>query len=129
MRPMNRSTVCPRRLRRLTFGSVLLLDRLLMQAVRQSPVECASSRRHQAAAIDGRGPRVHGHGVLGMYRLTGDIVYRDKGASCLDWLYFRSCSRFEDSWANHFGPREPWRPILRRRVDHRLDGAHRPGVP
>jgi hypothetical protein len=88
-------------LRHVTFWS-LFLDRLLMQAVRQSPVNLRPLLGIKPLpSTKGRGYMAAGY--FSMYRLTGDVEYRDKGASCLDWLAAHKSPKFaEYSWANHF---------------------------
>jgi len=88
-------------LRRLTFGSPLL-SRILMQLVRQSPLnlrpllgivplESTKGRGYMAA------------GYLARWQTTGDGQYRDKAVACLEWLMEHKSPRFDEySWANHF---------------------------
>ena len=88
-------------LRRLTFGN-LLLDRLLMQAVRQSPINLRPLLGIQPLpSTKGRGYMAAGY--LEMYRLTNDAEYVEKARGCLDWLIAHKSPRFNQfSWANHF---------------------------
>jgi rhamnogalacturonyl hydrolase YesR len=88
-------------LRRLTFGS-LFLDRLLMQAVRQSPINLRPLLGIKPLpSTKGRGYMAAGY--ITMYRLTGDSEYREKAIRCLEWLMEHKSPKFaEYSWANHF---------------------------
>jgi rhamnogalacturonyl hydrolase YesR len=88
-------------LRRLTFGS-LLLDRLLMQAVRQSPINLRPLLGIKPLpSTKGRGYMAAGY--LEMFRLTNDKAYAEKARGCLDWLMAHKSPRFKQcSWANHF---------------------------
>jgi hypothetical protein len=88
-------------LRCLTFGS-LLLDRFLMQAVRQSPInlrpllgiKCLPSTK-------GRGYMAAGY--LTLYTLTQQLAYKRKAIDCLEWLMAHRSPKFREySWANHF---------------------------
>jgi hypothetical protein len=88
-------------LRPLTFGS-LFLDRLLMQAVRQSPVNLRPLVGiRPLPSTKGRGYMAAGY--LTLFNVTGDPEYEAKAARCLDWLVaHRSPRSAEHSWANHF---------------------------
>jgi hypothetical protein len=88
-------------LRRLTFGS-LLLDRLLMQAVRQSPVNLRPLLGiRPLPSTKGRGYMAAGY--LEMFRLTKDKEYEEKARGCLEWLIAHKSPKFQEySWANHF---------------------------
>ena len=88
-------------LRRLTFGN-LLLDRMLMQAVRQSPINLRPLLRIKPLpSTKGRGYIAAGY--LEMFRLTKDEEYVEKARGCLDWLIANKSPRFTQfSWANHF---------------------------
>jgi rhamnogalacturonyl hydrolase YesR len=88
-------------LRRLTGGN-LLLDRLLMQAVRQSPINLRPLVGIKPLpSTKGRGYMAAGY--LTMHRLTGAHEYRERAIRCLDWLREHKSSRFQEySWANHF---------------------------
>jgi hypothetical protein len=88
-------------LRRLTFGN-LFLDRLLMQAVRQSPFNLRPLLGIKPLpSTKGRGYMAAGY--ITMYRLTGDPEYREKAIRCLEWLRRNKSPKFEEySWANHF---------------------------
>jgi hypothetical protein len=87
--------------RPLTFGN-LFLDRLLLQLVRQSPVNLRPI--FGVKPLDstiGRGYMAWGYCT--MFKLTGDPVYRAKTASCLEWLMENKASRFQEhTWGKHF---------------------------
>ena len=88
-------------LRPLTFHN-LLLERILQQAVRQSPInfrpligikplESTKGRGYMAA------------GYLAMLKLTGENTYREKAIKCLDWLMGNKSPLYQKySWGNHF---------------------------
>jgi rhamnogalacturonyl hydrolase YesR len=88
-------------LRRLACGN-LLLERLFMQAVRQSPINIRPLVGIKPLpSTKGRGYMAAGY--LTLYRMTGDAVYRAKAIDCLDWLRGHRSSKFHEySWANHF---------------------------
>lgn len=88
-------------LRRLTCGN-LLLDRMLLQSVRQSPINLRPLFGVKPLpSTKGRGYMAAGY--VTMYRFTGDAEYRKKAASCLDWLTQHQSPKFQEySWANHF---------------------------
>jgi rhamnogalacturonyl hydrolase YesR len=88
-------------LRALTFGN-LLMERLLMQAVRQSPINLRPLVGIKPLpSTKGRGYMAAGY--LTMYRLTGDETYRRKAVGCLEWLMEHKSPKFSEySWANHF---------------------------
>ena len=88
-------------LRRLACGN-LLLERLFMQAVRQSPINIRPLVGIKPLpSTKGRGYMAAGY--LTLYRMTGDAVYRTKAVDCLDWLRGHRSSKFHEySWANHF---------------------------
>ena len=88
-------------LRRLTFGN-LFFDRLLMQAVRQSPINVRPFIGIKPLpSTKGRGYMAAGY--LTMYQITGEPEYRAKAIACLDWLITHKSPMFtEYSWANHF---------------------------
>jgi rhamnogalacturonyl hydrolase YesR len=88
-------------LRPLTGGS-LFLDRLLMQAVRQSPINLRPLVGiRPLPSTKGRGYMAAGY--LTLFRLTSDPEYRRKAIACLDWLSTHTSPKFtECSWANHF---------------------------
>lgn len=88
-------------LRPLTFGN-LLLDRLLLQLVRQSawnlrpilgvkPLDSTIGRGYMA------------WGYCDMFRLTGDQNYKEKTNACLEWLIENKSPGYDDySWGKHF---------------------------
>lgn len=87
--------------RPLTFGS-LFLDRLLMQLIRQSPINLRPlfGVRSLESTI-GRGYMVGGY--LTMLNLTGNKKYKDKATLCLDWLMENKSPGYDDySWGKHF---------------------------
>ena len=88
-------------IRPLTFGN-LFLDRLLMQLVRQSPVNLRPL--FGVKPLDstiGRGYMVGGY--LLMLKLTGSEEYKDKAALCLNWLIDNKSPKYADySWGKHF---------------------------
>jgi len=88
-------------LRFLTFDN-LFMDRLLMQLIRQSPLNLRPL--FGVKPLDstiGRGYMVGGY--LSMLRLTGDEKYKNKAVSCLDWLMENKSPDFVDySWGKHF---------------------------
>ena len=88
-------------LRRFTRGN-LLLDRLLVQAVRQSPINLRPLLGiTPLPSTKGRGYMASGY--LALYRLNGDAEKREKAVDCLEWLMGHRSPRFEEySWANHF---------------------------
>jgi rhamnogalacturonyl hydrolase YesR len=88
-------------LRRLACGN-LLLERLLMQAVRQSPINLRPLVGIKPLpSTKGRGYMAAGY--LTLFRMTGDQAYRAKAVDCLDWLRGHRSSKFHEySWANHF---------------------------
>lgn len=87
--------------RRLTHGS-LFLDRLLLQLIRQSPVNLRPI--FGVKPLDstiGRGYMAWGY--CHMYRLTGDDAYQRKAVSCLDWLVEnKSTNDNQYAWGKHF---------------------------
>jgi rhamnogalacturonyl hydrolase YesR len=88
-------------LRRLACGN-LLLERLLMQAVRQSPINIRPLVGIKPLpSTKGRGYMAAAY--LTLYRTTGDATYRTRAIECLDWLRGHRSSKFHEySWANHF---------------------------
>lgn len=88
-------------LRTLTFGS-LFLERILMQLVRQSPVNLRPLLGIKPLpSTKGRGYMSWGY--LTMYKVSEDESYRDRAAACLDWLHENSSPFYEElSWGNHF---------------------------
>jgi len=79
-----------------------LLDRLLQQVGRQSPINFRPLLGVKPLpSTKGRGYMAAGY--LGLYRLTGDAEYRRKAVACLDWLIANKSPKFQEfSWANHF---------------------------
>jgi rhamnogalacturonyl hydrolase YesR len=86
---------------RLTGGR-LLLDRLFLQAVRQSPVNIRPLLGIKPLpSTKGRGYMAAGY--LLIYGMTGDPEYRRKAVACFRWLQQHKSPKFgEHSWANHF---------------------------
>lgn len=87
--------------RPLAFGN-LLGERLLMQLVRQSPVNLRPllgiSRKE---STKGRGYMAWGYLIL--YRVTGQNEYLTRATECLRWLDQHKVARFRHhSWSNHF---------------------------
>lgn len=84
-----------------TFCS-LFLDRLLMQLIRQSPINLRPIFGVKPLqSTKGRGYMAWGY--LSMYDLTQEPDYRKKAVSCLDWLMLNKSPKFDEySWANHF---------------------------
>jgi rhamnogalacturonyl hydrolase YesR len=88
-------------LRPLTFGS-LFADRLLLQLVRQSPVNIRPLLGIKPLeSTKGRGYMAAGY--LIRWKMTGDERYKEKAIACLDWLMQKKSPKFKEySWANHF---------------------------
>jgi rhamnogalacturonyl hydrolase YesR len=88
-------------LRPLTFGN-LLLDRLLMQFIRQSPVNLRPILGVKPLdSTIGRGYMAWGY--LAMFRATRNEEYRRKALNCLEWLVEnRSPGYDEYCWGKHF---------------------------
>jgi rhamnogalacturonyl hydrolase YesR len=87
--------------RPLTFGT-LLGERLLLQAIRQSPINLRPlfGVRPQDST-KGRGYMASGY--LARYRTTRDPAYLQKAEACLDWLDHHKAPKFTNhSWSNHF---------------------------
>jgi len=87
--------------RPLTFGS-LFVDRLLLQLVRQSPVNLRPLLGIKPQdSTKGRGYIAWGY--LTMLKCTGNEAYRGKAVRCLEWLMENKSPKFKEySWANHF---------------------------
>ena len=87
--------------RPLTFGT-LLGERLLMQLIRQSPINLRPLMGIKPLdSTKGRGYMAHGY--LFRYRSTGDTSYLSKAEKCLDWLDKHKAPKFQKhSWGNHF---------------------------
>jgi len=88
-------------LRPLTFGN-LFLDRILMQLVRQSPINLRPLLGIKPLdSTIGRGYMAWGY--LIMLRATGDREYESKARHCLDWLIENKSLGYEEfSWGKHF---------------------------
>lgn len=88
-------------LRPLTFGK-LFLDRLLLQLVRQSPLNLRPLLGiRPLESTKGRGYMASGY--LIMYRMTADLSYRERAEGCLGWLIRNKSPKFREyTWANHF---------------------------
>ena len=87
--------------RPLTFGN-LFAERLLLQLIRQSPVNLRPLMGVKPKdSTKGRGYMAAGY--LIRYRTTSDVDYLRKAESCLDWLDHHKVGRFVNhSWSNHF---------------------------
>ena len=78
------------------------MDRLLLQAVRQSPLNIRPMLGIKPLpSTKGRGYMAAGY--LLMHGVTADADYRRKAVACLHWLQQHKSHKFaEYSWANHF---------------------------
>jgi rhamnogalacturonyl hydrolase YesR len=87
--------------RPLTFGN-LLAERLLMQLIRQSPVNLRPIMGvRPQESTKGRGYMAHGY--LFRYRSSRNPEYLRKAVTCLDWLDHHKAPRYaKHSWSNHF---------------------------
>ena len=87
--------------RPLTFG-ILLGDRLLLQLIRQCPINLRPIMGvPRKDSTKGRGYMASGY--LARYRTTRDAIYLSKAEACLDWLDRHKARKFEKhSWSNHF---------------------------
>ncbi|NIQ13800.1 MAG: hypothetical protein GTO02_05160, partial [Candidatus Dadabacteria bacterium] len=88
-------------LRPLTFGN-LFLDRLLLQLVRQSPLNLRPllGVKPQESTI-GRGYMAWGY--LTMLKITGNEECRRKAETCLQWLINNKSPGYDNySWGKHF---------------------------
>ncbi len=87
--------------RPLTFGN-LLLDRLLLQLIRQSPINLRPL--FGVKPLDstiGRGYMAWGY--CHMYELTADPSYEAKAHACLQWLMENKSPGYEEyTWGKHF---------------------------
>jgi rhamnogalacturonyl hydrolase YesR len=87
--------------RPLTFGN-LLLDRILLQLIKQSPINLRPL--FGVKPLDstiGRGYMAWGY--CHMFKMTGDQRYREKAAACLQWLIeIKTQGYAEYSWGKHF---------------------------
>src|SRR5215510_2895891 len=88
-------------LRPLTVG-ILLLDRLLMQLVRQSPINLRPIFGIKPLdSTIGRGYMAGGY--LTMLKVTGNEQYKHKAIACLDWLMDNKSPAYTDhSLGKHF---------------------------
>ncbi len=88
-------------IRPLTFGN-LFMDRLLMQLIRQSPINLRPLFGVKPLeSTKGRGYMAWGY--LTMLKNTGDQKYKDKAVNCLEWLIENKAPGYSNySWANHF---------------------------
>jgi polysaccharide biosynthesis protein VpsJ len=88
-------------LRALTFRN-LLAERILQQAVRQSPINIRPLLGIKPLeSTKGRGMMAWGYLLL--HRATGESTYWAKAVDCLKWLDVHKSPKFEKhSWANHF---------------------------
>ncbi|HEU5450518.1 MAG TPA: hypothetical protein VFU76_00955 [Terriglobales bacterium] len=87
--------------RPLAFGN-LFAERLLMQAIRQSPINLRPLMGVRPKdSTKGRGYMAAGY-VL-RYRATREQKYLDRATECLEWLDKHKVARFRyHSWSNHF---------------------------
>src|SRR5882757_4871977 len=87
--------------RPLTFGT-LLGDRLLLQLIRQCPINLRPIMGvPRKDSTKGRGYMASGY--LARYRTTRDAIYLSKAEACLDWLDRHKARKFDKhSWSNHF---------------------------
>jgi rhamnogalacturonyl hydrolase YesR len=87
--------------RPLTFGT-LLGERLLLQLIRQSPINLRPIMGvFPQESTKGRGYMASGY--LLRYRTTGNAGYLRKAEACLDWLDHHKAPKFKHhSWSNHF---------------------------
>jgi rhamnogalacturonyl hydrolase YesR len=87
--------------RPLLFGN-LFLERVLIQIVKQSPVNLRpilGIKPHETTI--GRGYMAWGY--LIMFRLTGKEAYKKKAVALLEWLLENKSPKFTDySWGNHY---------------------------
>lgn len=88
-------------LRALTFRN-LLLERILTQLVRQSPVNLRPILGiTKKESTKGRGYMAHGYLIL--YKITLQVEYKEKAIACLDWLDHNKAKKYaKHSWSNHF---------------------------
>jgi rhamnogalacturonyl hydrolase YesR len=87
--------------RPLTMGN-LMAERLLMQSIRQSPINLRPLMGVKPKeSTKGRGYMAWGY--LYLHKATKDASYLHKAESCLDWLDAHKAAKFEShSWSNHF---------------------------
>jgi len=88
-------------LKPLTSGN-LLLERLLMQLIRQSPVNIRPLLGVKPLdSTIGRGYMAWGY--IAMFKRTGEKKYEDKAKACLRWLMGNKAPDSADySWGKHF---------------------------
>lgn len=87
--------------RPLAFGT-LIGDRLLMQLVRQSPINLRPLLGVKPKPST-KGQGYMAWGYLARYRATGEKSYLEKATLCLKWLDTQRARKYEKhSWANHF---------------------------
>jgi hypothetical protein len=88
-------------LRPWTCGN-LFLERLLLQLIRQSPLNLRPVLGVTPLdSTKGRGYMASGY--LTMLQVTADGRYAERAVSCLEWLIRHKSSRFRNfTWANHF---------------------------
>lgn len=88
-------------LRALTFKN-LLAERILQQAVRQSPINIRPLVGIKPLDST-KGQGMMAWGYLLLHRSTGDAEYWTKAVKCLKWLDVNRSPKFEKhSWANFF---------------------------
>lgn len=86
--------------RPLTFGN-LFFDRILLQLVRQSPINLRPLLGVKPLdSTVGRGYMAWGY--CHMYKLTRDEKYKEKAFSCLEWLMKNKSPGYEYAWGKHF---------------------------
>lgn len=88
-------------LRSITFGN-LLLERILLQLVRQSPVNLRPLFKIKPLdSTIGRGYMAWGY--LKMFKITGNESYKKEAIKCLDWLISNKSPQYLDyCWGKHF---------------------------
>lgn len=88
-------------LKPLTAGN-LLLERLLMQMIRQSPINLRPLLGVKPLdSTIGRGYMAWGY--IAIFKRTGEKEYKDKAKSCLRWLMENKAPGFPDyGWGKHF---------------------------
>ena len=87
--------------RPLTMGN-LMAERLLMQSIRQSPLNLRPLMGVKPKeSTKGRGYMAWGY--LFLHKATSDSTYLRKAEDCLEWLDSHKAPKFENhSWSNHF---------------------------
>jgi hypothetical protein len=87
--------------RPLALGN-LFAERLLMQLIRQSPLNLRPLMGvRPQESTKGRGYMAHGYLIL--YRATREPQFLERATRCLEWLDAHKVARFEHhSWSNHF---------------------------